>query len=234
MLLAVVNLATSVTNKQLAPMVRACAHQLRFHVGPAWEAVPAPVVLFNAMGEVPEGADILGVMDDAEQAGQLGYHRETPEGLPYARVFVAPILAHGGSLTKGSVSLSVSMSHEVCEWFIDPDLSLWADGPTGMYPVEVCDPVENDAYEIDGVAVSNFVTRSFFNKNAPSSTQFDYSGKLSAPFTCSQGGYMQVRRGGHLDFISGERRETWVSESKDFPAARSARRRSSVAGLTAS
>jgi hypothetical protein len=47
---------------------------------------------------------------------------------------------------------TVQLSHEVVEMLVDPDL-------TGD---EVCDPVEEDAYRLDGVWVSDFVTPAWF------------------------------------------------------------------------
>ena len=39
---------------------------------------------------LPAAAYPLVLFDDAEQAGALGYHAETPDGRPYGRVFVGP------------------------------------------------------------------------------------------------------------------------------------------------
>lgn len=224
MFLGVVNASTVFSDEDARKALHACERQLRFHVAPLWGAVPAPVVFYPKPEFVPEGADILMIMDDAEHAGALGYHKETPQGEPYGRVFAKAVLDHGGSALEGASSVAVTISHEVCEWFIDPNLVLWADSGHGLYPLEICDPVEGDSYDLDGVSVCNFVTRAFFDPHAPAGSQFDYMGKVRTPFTCTDAGYMQVRRGGSMDVILGASYPDWKSATKAFPAARSNRR----------
>jgi hypothetical protein len=113
----------------------------------------------------------------------------------------------------------------VCEWFVDRYLNLWADGPEGHYAVEICDPVEEDVYDIDGVSVSNFVTKPFYSPLAQPNTQFDYLRKLTKGFSVSPGGQIQVRKDGKVQVIHGARFPEWKRETKDFPAARTSRRR---------
>jgi len=225
MFLAVVNESTLLDVADLKKAVGACAKQLKLHVAPTWDMVPPPVVFFNDKKQVPAGADILTVLDNSDQAGFLGYHRVTPEGMPYSRVFVSPILNHGGDPLTGALSVSTVLSHEICEWMVDHSLNLWADGPEGQYAIEICDPVEEDTYEIEGVSVSNFVTRRFFEGLAPSTSQFDHMNKVKKPFMVSPGGQMQVRQNGKVQSIYGAFFPDWKKLMKDFPAARSFRRR---------
>jgi hypothetical protein len=107
---------------------------------------------------------------------------------------------------------------------VDPYLNLWANGPDGFYPVEVCDPVQNDSYEIDGVAVSNFVTKRYYDPLAPKRSQFDWMRKLKAPFTMTEGGYQQIRKNGDLQTRYGARYPDWKRDLSQFEAARTARR----------
>jgi hypothetical protein len=224
MFLAVLNKATGLTNDDCQKAVAACATQLKLHVAPIWDMVPASVVFYDSEDQVPAGADLLVIMDDPDQARAMGYHQITPAGQPYARVFARPILDHGGTPTTGTVSIAATMSHEVCEWFADRFVNLWAQGPKGQYPLEICDPVEDDTYEIDGVTVSNFVTKRYFDQNAPDGTQFDYLNKLTKPFTFTPGGYTILRQAGSTTSVFGARYPDWRRETKDFPAARSSRR----------
>ena len=94
MFLAVVNRSSRFSDADARTSARACAAQLKLHVAPFWDMVPASVVVYADPGEVPDGADLLVILDDADQAGALGYHDETPDGKPYGRVFVAPVLDH--------------------------------------------------------------------------------------------------------------------------------------------
>ena len=59
--------------------------------------------------------------------------------------------------------VSVTASHELLEMMIDPGAQLWAQNTNGcFYAYEMCDAVEDEEYEIDGIAVSDFVHPSFF------------------------------------------------------------------------
>jgi len=231
MFLAIINESTILPAADLQKAVAACATQIKLHVAPMWDMVPAAIVYYPDKNDVPQGSDLLVALDHSDQAGALGYHRETPDGLPYGRVFVQPIINHGGDTLKGTLSVSADLSHEICEWFVDRFLNLWADGPDGQYSVEISDPVENDSYDIDGVSVSNFVTKRYFDRYAPAGTQFDYLNKLTKPFTMSSQGYIQVRKSdGSVQEIWGERYPPWKKETKLFEASRSNKRRQGWGG----
>jgi hypothetical protein len=59
---------------------------------------------------------------------------------------------------------------------------------------EACDPVEGDSYEIDGVAVSNFVTPEYFGEPSRRPVpSYDAMGLVTAPLTMRPGGYQIVR-----------------------------------------
>jgi hypothetical protein len=100
------------------------------------------------------------------------------------------------------------ISHEVLEILGDPYITWWADGNDGrQYALEVCDPVEGDAYVIDGVSVSNFVGPRYFSAGPG---PYDWMRKLSAPFSMSPGGYLIVRSpGGEPSQIFGAEFPAW-------------------------
>jgi hypothetical protein len=159
--------------------------------------------MYDDKKQIPAAADILTVRDDSDERGRVGYHRVEPNGRACLRAFVKPILNHGGELLTTSLSVSSVMSHEICEWLVNRSLNLWVDGPEGQYSLEICDPVADDVYEIDGVSVSNFVYRPFFDVRASSTCQFDHMRRLRAPFTAGSGGYMHIRSNGELQMIRG-------------------------------
>src|SRR6266545_3809264 len=119
MLLAVANESTMVTAADLEKLVNACATQIKLHVAPAWDMIPPPIIIYEDRKHIPPDADILTIMDDSDQSGSVGYHRVSPDGRPYLRVFVNPILTHGGEILTTSLSVSTVMSHETCEWFVN-------------------------------------------------------------------------------------------------------------------
>jgi hypothetical protein len=225
MFLAVINQSTRFTDQSARRAVEACASQLKMHVAPAWDMVPASVVLYPFEDAAPEGADLLVILDDADQADTLGYHDVTPRGNPYARAFAGPVYDNGGSGLHGSLSVSATISHEVCEWFGDRFVNLWADNGQGTkYAVELCDPVQQDAYEVGGVAVSNFVTKRYFDHRAPEESKFDHMGKLTGPFTMTPGGCVMIQRSGTVRHHYGRHFPDWRKTLKKHPAARTARR----------
>lgn len=177
-------------------------------VGRAYRVSAQPVVWYGKHPElVPAGAWPVVILDDPDVAGALGYHDLDPNGKPYARVFARPTLTAG-------VSLSSVISHEVCEAVVDPYANLWADANHGVsYAFEACDPVESDAYMIDGVEVSNFVTRAWFDPSATNGP-FDHMHKLDAPFTMSPGGYLIKMVDGNITQVFGETYPEWRRSMK--------------------
>jgi hypothetical protein len=223
MFLAVVNKSTVISNDDVRNIITACNAQIRLHVAPLWNRIPAPVVFYADPAAIPDYFDQLVLLDNSDQAGVLGYHKETPKGLPYSRAFIKTALDAGGSLLHGDLSASAAVSHEVCEWFINPDLNLWAEGPNGLTPLEVTDPVQDMSYKTGKISVSNFVVPSYFDQHAPVDSQLDYLGTLKKPFSISPGGYILVLAKGALTQQQGKLYANWLKKTKAFPAARTAR-----------
>jgi hypothetical protein len=133
------------------------------------------------------------ILDDSDQAGALGYHELTEQGLPISRVFAKSDIQY-------HLSWSVTTSHELLEMLVDPDINLTAfiqeTNTTGvLLSYEIADACEDDvfAYPINGVMVSDFVYPPWFESfRAPNSTKFDHMGKITAPFQLLSGGYIGV------------------------------------------
>src|SRR5262249_18736182 len=121
--LKIVNRSTHDPRK-VEPAIRAMSEaiglQLR-HLAAAWgEVVWAIVRDANAIGFE------VALFDDDDQASDdYGWHDVTDEGAPYARVFLDPILQHGGRWLDSSLSVSATVSHEVCELIGDPAANRW-------------------------------------------------------------------------------------------------------------
>lgn len=136
---------------------------------------------------IPDSAWAIGFFKDADQPGALGYHDTTPAGLPLAKVF--PYLDR-----QDNSPLSVTVSHELLEMLADPLLAKAVqsviDGK--FWALEVCDAVEEDMYEIDGVQVSNFVTPQYFEPpHDLAGVVLDQMGLVKEPYEVRPGGYMQ-------------------------------------------
>jgi hypothetical protein len=228
-LITVVNRSTVISNADVQTMVRACAYQLRYHAAPAWGKNPIPVVYAASEVTAPPGSWVIGVFDDADQAGALGWHDLGPGDIVYGRVFARPVLDHGGDALGKSLSVASVLSHEVLETFVDPYCNLYADQDgRKSIAVEVGDPVEADVYPVTvsgiKVTVSNFVFPRWFDPQATAGP-FDQMGRLTHPFTMTKGGYLIVMQDGRVSQVFGSKHEEWrTKELKQSPLSRTARR----------
>ncbi len=159
------------------------------HFLPVWGY---PVKLYNTGAPKPSDWQFI-YFDDADTAGALGYHDLTYKGQPISKIFVKTTIA-------ANEQVSVTACHELFEMVIDPLASLWADGPHGIeYAYEMSDPVEEDTFLVDGIAMSNFVHPSWFERfKHPPGTKFDHLGLLTEPFSMTKGGYVIVKKNGKV------------------------------------
>ncbi|MGH3375108.1 MAG: hypothetical protein ACRDP6_10240 [Actinoallomurus sp.] len=218
----VINKSTLVTDAEVKTWTAACARQITEHVAPAYGLPPVKVSFLSAASHAPAGAWVITVLDDADQAGDLGWHTEDSSGRIYGRVFAKPCLEYG-------VSVSTTLSHEVVETFCDPDVNRWADTGRGYrVAYEACDPVEGDSYLIGDVAVSDFVTPYWYGERPAGGADFaptHWLGSPLAPFTLAPGGYV-VRRhpDGSEDQQFGERANRAYIAAKRHQLGRADRR----------
>lgn len=221
--IGVFNESTTVTDAEVTKWVTAIQKQIRRDWAPIW-GYDADLI-WQPKGSKPRsGMWHVVIFDDADQAGVLGYHDLTPEGLPLAKVFAKTTKTYGGQP-------SCTLSHEVLEMLADPDINLIAavtdpNAGTKFYAYEVCDAVEADnlGYDIYGVRVSDFVTPAWFESfRAPHSTQFSFMKRIAAPFQLAPGGYIPV-----YDPSTGwsqvTARHTYSYESRPHPGSRRERR----------
>jgi hypothetical protein len=211
--IAIVNQSTLVDDETVERIAQACAYQIHEHVEPLHGLRAVDVWFSPAREELPKGTQVVCVFDDDQQVAEWRYYTNKPgndpkvvgirvirdDGLSYARVFVRPYLDNGNVKAYGGAeSLAVSISHEVAEARADRLLNRYVMGPGGaLFPLEICDPVEDVSYEIalaDGkVSVADFVLPAWAD---PQETEgpFDYCQMLKAPFTCTDGGYIMALR----------------------------------------
>jgi hypothetical protein len=156
-----------------------------------------PVRLYNATAAKPTDWQLV-YFDNADQAGALGYHDLTQNGQPISKIFVKTTLA-------ANELVSVTACHELFEMVIDPIANLWAQAADGTeYAYEMCDPVEEDTFLVDGIAMSNFLHPAWFEPfKHPTGTKFDHLGVLTKPFSMSKGGYMILKKQGKVSEVFG-------------------------------
>ncbi len=213
----VVNQSTLVTDDQVRAWTAACARQIVEHVAPAYGRKPVKVAFLSKTSHAPKRSWVIGVLDDGDQAGVLGWHTRDRYGRILGRTFARPCLDYG-------VPISTTLSHEITETFCDPSVDRWIDTGRG-YEVayEACDPVEGDSYLIDGIPVSDFVCPGWYGKTGRSRY---LPGHPLDKFDLAPGGYC-VRRwpDGTEDQVFGALANREFVAAKGHETARSTRRK---------
>jgi hypothetical protein len=195
-IIAIKNLSTVITDHDVEKALPAFQKQVSRDFAASDWGIDAKLQLVHKGSKTPAGAWLLGIFDNADQAGALGYHDLTRGGLPLGKVFAKTTLNDGGKWT-------VTFSHELLEMLADPNINLCAlDEEAGrLYAYEVCDAVEADdlGYDIDGVTVSDFVLPGWFEPmHVGKNEKFAFKSKVTAPFQILPGGYI-----GYLDLQGG-------------------------------
>jgi hypothetical protein len=190
--ISVIDASSVLTDDQVSTAVDALQVQVHRDFAPAW-GIDADLAFVPKAAAPERGSWWLVMLDDSDQAGALGYHDVTSEGLPLGKVFAASDL-------KAGYLWSVTTSHELLEMLADPEINLTVFvQPTAdmgkLYAYEVCDACEADefGYDINGTKVSDFVFPSWFESfRAAGSTQFDFGSKITKPFDLLRGGYIGI------------------------------------------
>lgn len=191
--ISIINATTILPDIEVKAMMDAVEYQVRHHFYPIW-GTSANLIFVPKGTRPPKGTWQMAILDDADQAGALGYHDITTDGQPLGKVFAKTTLQYEGFV-------SVTLSHEVLEMLADPDVNLLIqDGRdyNKFWAYEACDAVEADelGYEINGIRVSDFVTPDYF-ETFRKSGKFDYLNHLSMPVpSLTKGGYMAYVKNG--------------------------------------
>ena len=226
------NRSTLVTNADTYDMTLCVSQQVREHVAPAFGIIPPHVSYLPPGAVAPAGSFVIGILDNADQAGDLGWHTEGPGGVIYGRVFARPVLQNGGAIMSGQLSVSSVLSHEVLETIADEHCNLWADvnGSTAI-AYEIGDPTESDSYQVTIAApgesitatVSNFVLPAWFDPESAHGALLDYLGLCTAPFQIRPTGYAIVLAEGKVTQKWGDHYPEWRKATKEHATSRTAR-----------
>src|SRR3954447_1274747 len=171
----------------LAAVGAALQKQVMRDFSPVW-GQNATVAAFPA-GAVPPGYWEIRIKKDLK--GELGYHnREHHEP--------AAVVAH-------TRDWPLTASHELLEMLADPWGSrlIVTDDPRGTDDrvrvlVEACDPCEEFHYNVDGIALSDFVLPAYYGphrwrhegRSPAAARAYSFTGAITEPLSLARGGYL--------------------------------------------
>ena len=186
--IAVLNSSSKLAPGDVPFLAEACRIQL-LEFCAAWNLDPWAVAPYASAADLPASdVFIFEYVDKLDVDGALAYHSVDALGRPYGRM-----------LPPSDPLDATDLSHEILETMGDPTADRWVKRPDGSeVAVEVCDPVQGDAYEVAAtvlgetrkIKVSNYVLPPFFDPAGVA--PFDRLGNVRAPFGMSPGGYEAV------------------------------------------
>ncbi len=157
------------------------------YFAPVW-GTPCTIV---QSADFQPGCWAMALFDEPDQPGVLGYHDLTPEGLPLAKIAVAAVQRAGKQVT-------MTATHELSEMLVDPGTNLLVQGSDNtLYAFEVCDPVEEEGFSINGYTVTSFLYPAWFaaaggQRYVDPNGKLDHGGHTTKPFEIPPRGYMPV------------------------------------------
>jgi hypothetical protein len=171
MIISIVNHTKGkVTDEELQTAIRAINRQIAEDFVPYW-SMAATLRLEGRSATEPDSAQaadmrgdaVIYLWDEVDVDGALGYHFQNNRGIPFGFVFTSIAEEIGEPW-------SATLSHEALELIGDPETNLLVIGPHPdpaedrevFHWFEMCDAVQAETYEIDGVKVSNFVLPLYF------------------------------------------------------------------------
>jgi hypothetical protein len=199
-----------VTDEELQKAIRAINRQIKEDFEPYW-SISATLRLEGRSTERPntvEVADMRGdaiiyLWNEADVEDALGYHFQNNRGVPFGFVFTSIALEIGEPW-------SVTLSHEALELIGDPETNMLVMGPHPseerdvFHWFEMCDAVQAETYDIDGVAVSNFLLPLYFTGTRDtdeSGARNDFLGRSFGGRTLTSFG---INPGGYIGFFDPE------------------------------
>lgn len=225
MIISVVNHASAqLTDEELQHVLRALNRQIEGDFAPYW-SLGATLRLEGRSGRQPgkqslsdmRGDAVLYLWDKVDVDDALGYHDANNRGVPFGFVFTEISKQMGEHW-------SVTLSHEALELIGDPEVNLLVMGPHPkelgrdvFHWYEMCDAVQAEMYEIDGVAVSNFVLPLYFTGSEETGGRNDFLGRSNGGKTLRSFG---ISPGGYVGFYDPERQDMDTVDADEKAARR--------------
>ena len=213
----VVNLSALVDDATLSTVLEAIKIQITRDFTPEWGIAAnlssTRASLTTGKIQVDAATDAMIYLADSTldprsgTTGLAGYHAENRGAVPYGFVYL-------DVCKTWSEPWSCTLSHEILEMLADPTAAMTVAGPdsrvnspnppTVTYHLEVCDPTNGDSYLINGIAVSNFVTKRYFGLLGSSPATNQQRLTLN-PFGVRPGGYVQFDDATGVNEVDGSR-----------------------------
>ena len=212
MIISVINHTNGeISDEELQCAIRAINRQISEDFAPYW-GLSAELRLEGKSEKKPSkhsladmrGDAVMYVWDKVDVDDALGYHDKNDRGIPYGFVFK--------ELAKElEEEWTVTLSHEALELIGDPEVNLLVVGPNPndrrkrvFHWYEMCDAVQDENYEIDGVKVSNFLLPLYFTSSDERGGRNDFLGRSHDGETLVSFG---VNPGGYIGFFDPDRKK---------------------------
>jgi hypothetical protein len=182
--IAIISQSTELPLDRLTPVAAALQKQVARDFGPLWN-IEATVDAFASLDMVPVGYWSIILRDDIGSEEE-GFHRKNSDGQPFA-------------LVQASSNWTTNLSHECLEMLADPSGNHFIAGASPSpdqgrvaFLVEVCDPCESPAfaYSVNGVPVSDFCTKQYYDPVLSAAVRYSFTGALTKPHDVLDGGYL--------------------------------------------
>lgn len=191
--------------------IRAVNRQIAYDFKPQWH-YDAELRLEGSVGDKPDeeelpelrGDAIIYLWSEVDVDDALGFHESNAAGVPFGFVFTELVKELGEPWT-------VTLSHEALELIGDPEVNLLVAGPHPADPkkevfhwYEMCDAVQDEQYQVDGVWVSNFLLPLYFTASAETGGRNDFLGRRYKKKTLQSFG---INPGGYIGFYNPESKD---------------------------
>lgn len=216
MIISVVNHSNGMLDDaELQKSIRAINRQIEEDFAPYW-GMSATMRLEGRSVDEPDkiklpdmrGDAVLYIWDQSDLDGAIGYHFSNNRGIPYGFVFLDV------ARRLGDQNGTVTLSHEALELIADPECNLLVLGPHPaedrdvFHWFEMCDAVQAETYEIDGIRVSNFVLPLYFTGTRDTDevgARNDFLGTIGADGATLQS--FGINAGGYIGFFDPEKND---------------------------
>lgn len=197
MLISIIN-HTRIKQETIQKTIDAINHQLSNEFKQHWD-INAQLCL-QTKKEITQSAAIIHLYNKINPDSAIEDHLNHYPDIPASYVFT--------ELCKQSDEpWSVALSHTTLEFAVNPLANCYETGPHPDTPEkmvfywrEICDPVQKEYYEIDGIQVSNFVLKPYFQPQNNAKTPKDFLGHQPLhSFGINPGGFI-----GYYDHTQGE------------------------------